>query len=144
MHISTFLTGLLATGATLLNTVDAGCYNGGRSMTAILLKYHAQRACEGYDGKQGDFQGYFPANSFRRTCVNLEGGRVLMEVGNLNTRDGFDIKDSDCTKELQAVVNKCPQLGLSSQGGRFDSSGWTFRVDPNDGKCKSGDFINTP
>ena len=81
-----------------------------------------------YEGKAGAFQGYFQPNERKKACVNNDGiGHINMEVGNLNTQKGFDIKDSDCEKELHKVIDNCKNYLGQSFGGRFDNAGWTFR-----------------
>ncbi|KAL4724358.1 hypothetical protein ACLX1H_008972 [Fusarium chlamydosporum] len=143
MHAITFLSTAIAAASTLISTVSAGCYGVGLQLSKSDLRWHAQRACEGYEGKRGHFQGWFAPDTYSKTCVEVGVGKLIMEVGNLNKNQGFDIKDSDCTKELHAIIEKCGGPFFTS-GGRFDNSGWTFRVDPNDGNCNSGDYHNVP
>ncbi|KAI1151139.1 hypothetical protein F4825DRAFT_372935 [Nemania diffusa] len=53
MKVATVLSALVA-------TVSAGCFTGGDIFQdKNLANYHAQRACAGYDGIAGAFQGYF-------------------------------------------------------------------------------------
>jgi hypothetical protein len=126
MHANTILASALLAGATLIGNVSAGCYGAGLQLSIKDLKWHAQRACSGYDGKRGAFQGWFAPDTYSKTCVEVGVGKVIMEVGNLNRNQGFDIKDSDCTKELHKVIEECGGPFFSG-GGRFDNSGWTFR-----------------
>jgi hypothetical protein len=153
MYCSTLFSSLLIVGATLITTAQAGCYPVGHSLLKTDLLYHAKRACKGYDGKKGAFQGYFNPNQRKKACVNIGVAHVDMEVGNLNPSAGFDLNDDDCYKELANVIQTCVAPFELSQGGRFDVAGWTFRsamvlfsrtefllnllrrVDPNAGKC---------
>lgn len=90
------------------------------------MKYHATRACKGYDGIKGKFQGTFNGQQRVKVCVNNGVGKINMEVGNLQN-NARDIKDADCEKELHKVIDDCKSLGGMSFGGRFDRGGWTFR-----------------
>ncbi|KAH7310780.1 hypothetical protein B0I35DRAFT_482063 [Stachybotrys elegans] len=134
-------TGLLAIGVTFVGNVAAQyeCYNSGRTELTGHLIRHSQRACEGYDGIQGRFQGTFQPREFRSVCVNLPGGnRLNMEVQNLNTQRAFDLRDSDCTKEFHNIANECNEYLFEyphNQGGYATVAGWWFKIDPNSGRC---------
>jgi hypothetical protein len=91
------------------------------------LRYHARRACQGYDGKQGAFQGYFKPLQRKTACVNVGIAHIDMEVGNLNPSAGFDLNDNDCYKEMLNIIESCSAPFALSSGGRFDVAGWTFR-----------------
>jgi hypothetical protein len=123
MRATTFVTAILAAAT----TADAGCYITGRPIQISTLLYHAHRACHGYDGKQGAFQGFFAPNQRKKACVTIGLGHVDMEVGNLNPSKGFDINDGDCYKEMETIIQRCSAPFALSIGGRFDVAGWTFR-----------------
>jgi len=136
---------------------DYRCYQSGDIMATSFLNHHSKRACEGYDGIKGAFQGVFGPNEFRQVCVNVGAQRINMEVQNLNGARSFDLLDTDCTAEFKAIVKQCQLSGLSSwlmQGGYGTNSGWwfrwvlkeskwlclldtadLFRIDPNSGRC---------
>ena len=52
-----------------------------------------------------------------------------MMVKNRNTQQGFDLKDSDCSKEFASICDACTMpfpLWALSQGGRKNNAGWYF------------------
>ncbi|KAF3001702.1 hypothetical protein E8E14_000313 [Neopestalotiopsis sp. 37M] len=116
---------------TLIVGASAGCYSGGDVFQdKENARYNAQRACEGYDGIQGAFQGTFAPGEAKSACVQgSPTQRYDMVVQNLNTGASFDLADADCTLRLQNEINGC------DHGGESDISGWRFRVDPNNGIC---------
>ncbi|KAL0939647.1 uncharacterized protein CTRU02_206257 [Colletotrichum truncatum] len=118
--ILTTLTVLLGVG---IETASATCFVTGASYeNKETAKYHAKRACEGYDGKKGAFQGRFAPGEFKNACVNISGTQsIRMSVGNLNKNTGFDLGDQDCTLRLQNEINNC------GKGSEHDVSGWRFR-----------------
>lgn len=99
-----------------------GCYGGGNGVNFYDANYHVKRACEGYSGVAGAFQGWFAPNQEKYACVNM-GYNVKLEmwVKNLNTVTGFDLGDTDCTRELQIINSAC------RTGGDRDVAGWYFR-----------------
>ncbi|TIC93818.1 hypothetical protein CH35J_009817 [Colletotrichum higginsianum] len=112
-------------GATLVSADP--CYHDGSKLTTQVIKYHAQRACEGYDGKRGAFQGTFAVKEAKYACVNLENNQYLqMWVTNENTQFSFDLNDKDCTKEFNNLMNTCQSNGIT-QGGAVTVAGWRFR-----------------
>ncbi|KAL0939196.1 uncharacterized protein CTRU02_205806 [Colletotrichum truncatum] len=112
-------------GATLASA--ATCYYTGERATADLIKYHSKRACEGYDGKRGAFQGIFLTNEVKFACVNLQNDiKLEMWVTNENSRQSFDLNDGDCTKEFANLMRDCQENGVS-QGGQNTVAGWRFR-----------------
>ncbi|KAI0390464.1 hypothetical protein F5Y17DRAFT_461726 [Xylariaceae sp. FL0594] len=117
--------------STLLATAYAGCFGGGEAFQdKATSRWHVQRACEGYDGQQGVFQGWFGPGAAKTVCVQVTGTQKIdMLVQNLNTGAGFDLGDADCTYRLQNEINGC------DHGGQSDVSGWRFKVDPNSGIC---------
>ncbi|KAK9778465.1 putative Lipoprotein [Seiridium cardinale] len=107
----------------LISTVWAGCYGSGDIFQdKANARYHAQRACEGYDGNAGAFQGFFSAGQAKSVCVQgTTTQKYDMSVQNLNTGAGFDLADGDCTLRLHNEINGC------DRGGQSDVSGWRFR-----------------
>ena len=86
-------------------------------------RYHAGRACRGYDGNRGAFQGVFGPSETKSVCVNSDtnaGMRYLFTIQNLNGAQGFDLNDEDCLKRLADEIDGC------EQGGRSDVAGWRF------------------
>ncbi|KAK3996565.1 hypothetical protein QBC44DRAFT_402095 [Cladorrhinum sp. PSN332] len=111
--------------------VMAGCYTGGDDwQDRGAARWHIERACKGYDGKQGAFQGFFNPGQAKSACIQHSGTQKFdLFVQNLNTGAGFDLGDNDCVLRLQNIVNGC------AKGGQDDISGWRFRADPNNGVC---------
>lgn len=107
---------------TALTPVNAGCFSGGESwQDRGAARWHIERACKGYDGNQGAFQGFFRPGEAKRACVQHSGTQKFeFLVQNLNSRDGFDLGDGDCVWRLQNEVNGC------EKGGSSDISGWRF------------------
>jgi hypothetical protein len=118
----TILTPILAAMAIGIDSVSAtNCFSSGADFAnRDTAKYHAKRACEGYDGKAGAFQGYFNPSATKSACVNVAGGHIYMEVTNQNTGAGFNLGDSDCTKQLWERIDACAKGGIS------DVAGWHF------------------
>jgi len=106
--------------AFLLPTASADCFTSGESWADRgNAAFHAQRACSGYDGKQGVFQGTFPPFQTRRVCVQYSARqRFDFTVRNQDPRRDLDIPDEDCTFLLTREINAC------EKGGRGRSSDW--------------------
>lgn len=117
--VATILT-LLGVG---IDSVSAGCYTSGETWQDTgAARYHAERACRGYDGKQGAFQGVFRAGEAKRACIQHSGTQKFeFMVQNLNNGASFDLGDADCVLRLQNEINGC------ARGGQSDVSGWRFR-----------------
>ncbi|KAK4462949.1 hypothetical protein QBC42DRAFT_305195 [Cladorrhinum samala] len=110
--------------------VNAGCFGGELWQNPENARWHIDRACRGYDGKQGAFQGYFNPGQAKSVCVTVSSTqRINLFVQNLNTAQGFDLADSDCAFRLGDIVRGCPR------GGDATIAGWKFRADPNLGVC---------
>ena len=123
------LTGLVAATG-FVNPAEAAadyhCYGTGHWLDRVSLAYHAGRACNGYDGVKGAFQGWFAPNEHRSVCVNSWTGKIIMEIHNQNKAKGFDLADADCGYEFSQILNKCPPTALIT-GGYGTNSGWYFR-----------------
>jgi len=120
-----FATGLgLFTATTLASQID--CFSEGQGFASggNEAAYHLVRACKGYDGNAGAFQGFFNPGSGKYACVNdSEGHGISMWIDNLNGSEGFDLGDDDCVKELKSIVDVCRAHG----GYINDNYGWRFR-----------------
>ncbi|KAK5658007.1 hypothetical protein OQA88_2561 [Cercophora sp. LCS_1] len=127
MKFTTTLLSLLTT----ITTVHAECYSTGDTwQNAEAARWHIERACKGYDGNQGAFQGYFLPGEAKYACVQHSGSQKYeFFAQNLNTRTGFDLGDVDCVFRLQMEVNNC------ARGGESEVAGWRFRSDPGTGFC---------
>ncbi|KAI8297743.1 hypothetical protein K4K59_003233 [Colletotrichum sp. SAR11_240] len=110
--------GVLGTNIT---NVSAGCYTGGDTWAnkgdAV---YHAGRACRGYDGNQGVFQGSFAPGEVKNLCYQYGDQKWEFQIFNLNTGAGFDLNDDDCANGLSKEIIGC------DSGGQSDNSGWRF------------------
>ncbi|RYP45938.1 hypothetical protein DL768_007783 [Monosporascus sp. mg162] len=128
-------TTVLATLFTLLgagiDSVSAGCFGDGEIwQDKGAARWHVERACRGYDGNQGAFQGSFAPGQAKSACVQHSGTQKFeFFVQNLNPGASFDLADADCVWRLQNEINGC------DRGGQSDISGWRFRADPNAGHC---------
>ncbi|PNS18974.1 ATP-dependent DNA helicase mph1 [Sphaceloma murrayae] len=99
------------------------CYNSGaENQNLDTVFFHIGRACSGYDGNRGRFQGVFGAGETRVACVNVENGQHIDLVVQNRGSQGFDLRDEDCTNELIFLAGYCP-----SRGGEFSKAGWFFR-----------------
>lgn len=132
MKATTLLTQFVAVGMHLIGHASAiYCYRTGHVMSTNHLYWHSGRACRGYDGKQGAFQGTFAPNGKKSACVNVGGNHITMEVQNLNPSKSFDLRDEDCVKEFQFIIKDCTSRGfdVSPGGGNTTPSAWYFRCD---------------
>jgi hypothetical protein len=121
---------ILLTTAFSASVSAIGCYNlRGQQIKASDLIYNSDRACKGYDGKRGAFQGTFGPGETKSVCVNIGDDRVDMQVQNQNRGASFDLNDNDCAKELASVVTRCQGSVAAgdSVGGEFQNAGWWFR-----------------
>ncbi|KAK0113840.1 hypothetical protein ONS96_014693 [Cadophora gregata f. sp. sojae] len=119
LSISTLLLTAAITDLTL-----AACYGSGEVLNKANANYHAKRACMGYDGHAGAFQGFFSAGQNKQACINNDagvGGHLILGVRNLNQNAGFDLDDADCFKELGILIALC------NRGGTGTVAGWFFR-----------------
>ena len=118
--------------ATILSIVTLAvadnCYDDGAKAWTSDIRYHAKRACEGYDNQRGAFQGTFTANEDKKGCVNLTPDLKLeMWVTNQNKGQTIDLKDTDCTKEFNGLMDECNWGNGWSYGGAKVIAGWRFR-----------------
>ncbi|KAJ3526038.1 hypothetical protein NM208_g11374 [Fusarium decemcellulare] len=132
MKATTILASLVVLGTTMVENVSAQyhCYSVGHTMNPNDLRYHTKRACRGYNGNKGAFQGTFGPNEKKTACVNWGSGHIDMELQNLNPSNSFDLKDEDCESEFDRLINRCGRYG----GRVHQPTGWFFRIDPNDGR----------
>ncbi|KAK2684634.1 hypothetical protein QWA68_016795 [Fusarium oxysporum] len=141
MKVSILFGNAVFFGAALVDKADARyCFDSGEAMHMGTIKFHAERACRGYSGQRGTFQGVFEPGQKKTACVNVpeQGKHLKMEVINKNKQQSFDLKDDDCYSEFVRLINGC-RVRVNgpppdhSRGGRDDVSGWHFRFDPNSG-----------
>lgn len=122
-----FTTTALATALTLLGasitTVSATCYTDGAFWPDQgAARYHAERACRGYDGNAGAFQGTFAPGEVKYACIQYSGtSKFEFSVQNQNLGASFDLGDDDCVLRLENEINGC------GRGGESSVAGWHFR-----------------
>jgi hypothetical protein len=124
MKTTTTITSLvILLGAAVDSVSAAACYGVGADfINKNDAIYHIGRACNGYDGKKGAFQGNFVPGEAKYVCVNGPGNqRYDMLVQNLNTGKGYNLADNDCALRLGIIVNDC------LRGGEDTVAGWSFR-----------------
>ncbi|KAH7130677.1 hypothetical protein B0J11DRAFT_613259 [Dendryphion nanum] len=126
MSIST-LVALLSIG---VSTVSAGCFSGGDTWPdKANARWHAERACRGFDGHGGAFSGNFAPFETKTACVGLSSTiKFNMAVQNLNSQTR-DVSDDECVLRLHNEINGC------DRGGESQIGDWFFRSDPNNGNC---------
>ena len=105
-----------------INSVSAGCYSGGAEWrNRDAARFHVERACRGYDGKQGAMQGVFGPGQSKSFCITDSDQRLDFTIQNLNNGASFDLNDEDCVHGLEDEINAC------LNGGESIKSGWRFR-----------------
>jgi hypothetical protein len=117
----TYLVALIAVLGAGLPMASAGCFTSGDYWSdKDNARYHAERACLGYDGQSGAFQGWFAPYEEKWVCVSGPGNqRFDFRIKNENYNEGFDLDDFDCRDKLWNEIS-------CNQGGRSTVSGWTF------------------
>ncbi|KAH0336348.1 hypothetical protein KCU81_g8603, partial [Aureobasidium melanogenum] len=131
MKTTTMLTTLAVVLGATTDGVAATCYRSGDVFQDKgNARWHVGRACRGYDGNQGAFQGTFARGEAKYACVQgTNTQKYEITVQNLNTDAAFDLGDADCVLRLENEINGC------DRGGESVVAGWRFRVDPNNGIC---------
>ncbi|KAH0039401.1 hypothetical protein KCU78_g1307, partial [Aureobasidium melanogenum] len=131
MKATTILTTLATVLGANIDGVAATCLGSGDVFQDKgNARWHVGRACRGYDGNQGAFQGTFAPGEAKYACVQgTNTQKYEITVQNLNTGAAFDLGDGDCVLRLENEINGC------DRGGESTVSGWRFRVDPNNGIC---------
>ncbi|KAH9225148.1 hypothetical protein K456DRAFT_1732137 [Colletotrichum gloeosporioides 23] len=120
----------LAVLCTNVAYVSAGCYTHGEKWANQGdAAYHTGRACRGYDGNKGAFQGWFASGETKNLCYQYADQKWEFQITNLNEGAGFDLNDDDCANGLAREIIGC------ESGGQSDNAGWRFRADPNIGTC---------
>ena len=119
---STLATLLVLLGATI-TPAAANCYTSGDVwQDKAAARWHVNRACRGYDGHGGAFTGNFAPGEAKSLCVQHSNTQKYnFYVQNLNTGQGFDLKDDDCALRLENEINGC------DRGGDSTIAGWRFR-----------------
>lgn len=128
MKLSTILTTVTLMVGISIDSASARCFLTGSSYRdKEETKGHIRNACAGYFNGQGQWtrgalQGFFAKEQTKGACVRIDDDQsVKFSVKNLNTRDGFDLADGDCIKELNREVDLC------NRGGESTTAGWRFR-----------------
>ncbi|KAL2204299.1 hypothetical protein CC79DRAFT_1128973 [Sarocladium strictum] len=108
-----------------ITLVSANCYDGevARWPSRNNPRYHAGRACRGYDGNRGALQGVFRPGETKEVCVNSDADSRMsytFRIKNLNQNQGFDLDDEDCLKRLANEIDGC------ANGGSSIVAGWEF------------------
>jgi hypothetical protein len=114
---------LLGANAAVISSPHVNCYTIGPGWeNPNDAWYHMNRACKGYDGKVGAFQGFFSPLQTKSVCVNGPGNQKYdMSITNLNAREGFDLGDGDCEWRMGQINVDCVR------GGEYEYMGWRFR-----------------
>lgn len=113
------------------------CYpKGGDQLTSYdEAAYHIHRACYGYDGKTGAFQGYYPAHNDKTVCVQLNNGgdgihhKLDMQIRN-DGNNGYGLNPADCEKRLSDILTIVGCQGFydrATWGGEWTGYGWFYR-----------------
>ncbi|KAF4920305.1 hypothetical protein CGCVW01_v007010 [Colletotrichum viniferum] len=112
----------LAVLCTSVAYVSAGCYTHGEKWANQQdAVYHTGRACRGYDGNKGAFQGWFASGETKNLCYQYADQKWEFQITNLNEGSGFDLNDDDCANGLAREIIGC------ESGGQSDNAGWRFR-----------------
>ncbi len=106
-----------------IDPAAARCFQtGAKYDNKDTARYHVARACEGYDGKRGAFQGRYAPGEVKSACVDIRGGKqIKMSVKNLNNGAARDLGDNDCTFRLSKEIDNC------DRGSEKDWADWRFR-----------------
>lgn len=123
MKTTTILTTLAVVLGASIDSVAATCFGSGDVFQDKgNARWHVGRACRGYDGNQGAFQGTFAPGEAKYACVQgTNTQKYEITVQNLNTGAAFDLGDGDCVLRLENEINGC------DRGGESTVSGWRFR-----------------
>ncbi len=116
----TLVAALLSTGPML---ASAGCFTSGEAYAnKDAARSHVSNACYGYDGKRGAFEGHYAPGEIKNACVEVTPNqRIDMSVRNLNSREGFSLKNYDCSFRLAREIDAC------DRGSETEFAGWQFR-----------------
>lgn len=123
MKTATILTTLAVVLGASTDGVAATCYRSGDVFQDKgNARWHVGRACRGYDGNQGAFQGTFARGEAKYACVQgTNTQKYEITVQNLNNDAAFDLGDADCVLRLENEINGC------DRGGESVVAGWRFR-----------------
>ena len=97
-------------GTSLPSTVSAwNCRTNSVLTTAGVVYYHSERACRGYDGNSGSFQGTYGPGERKSTCISQTGGFILrMHVEN-HQNNKRDYNDNECWGAFEQLLEACAQ-----------------------------------
>ncbi|KAH7174190.1 uncharacterized protein B0J16DRAFT_388016 [Fusarium flagelliforme] len=111
----------------------AGCFSGGENWPSgdiDTASWHVERACNGYDGNQGAFQGSYKPGEIKQACIQYSSTSLyIFEVQNLSPTETLELYNKNCVLRLQNEIKGC------SKGGESSIDGWRFKADPNNGIC---------
>ncbi|KAM0235911.1 hypothetical protein ACHAP5_009557 [Fusarium lateritium] len=127
------LTTLASLLALNVKYTTAGCFTSGEtwpSSDTDSPSYHVERACNGYDGNPGAFQGSYKPGEIKQACVQYSSTSLyIFEVQNLSPTQTLDLYGKNCVLRLQNEIKGC------DKGGESSIDGWRFKADPNNGIC---------
>ena len=125
MKTTAFLA-VLCAAFTAVSASDTTCKHNGNQLDNNWVIFHTGRACTGYDGKTGKFQGTFEPGEMRHACVTFEDNKKLeLWLQNQNGQKSFDVKDDDCVLEFIYLTADCGKGGYT-KGGTRENAGWKF------------------
>ncbi|KAJ3522240.1 hypothetical protein NM208_g12942 [Fusarium decemcellulare] len=113
-----------------LSPVSAECFGSGDVwQDKGIAREHVVRACKGFDGQQGAFQGTFDGSSTKSACVqHSPTQKLLFSVSRLASGPA-DLNDDECVLRLQNEINGCDRGGSSVIGD------FSYTADPENGIC---------
>ncbi|CAJ0543963.1 Ff.00g040140.m01.CDS01 [Fusarium sp. VM40] len=127
------LTTLASLLALNIKYTTAGCFSSGETWPSGDIdspSYHVERACNGYDGIPGAFQGSYKPGEIKQACVQYSSTSLyIFEVQNLSPTQTLDLYNKNCVLRLQNEIKGC------NKGGESSIDGWRFKADPNNGIC---------
>ncbi|KAJ3534192.1 hypothetical protein NM208_g7646 [Fusarium decemcellulare] len=122
MKSLTTLITLLGLGASI-TPVSAGCFGGEEWPNEDIdtASWHVERACNGYDGNQGAFQGEYLPGQIKHVCIQYSStSQLVFEVQNQNSLETLSLNPKDCVLRLQNEIKGC------KSGGESTIAGWRF------------------
>ncbi|KAF5646040.1 hypothetical protein F25303_5541 [Fusarium sp. NRRL 25303] len=130
----------ILSSATVVTTVNAGCYTGGESFNDKASAYDwANKLCYGYkytkDGVEytvgpklaGTFGAESTVSGSKASCVDSNNQKLEFFIDHI--QDGSRVLGGDeCYDGLQKEIS-------CEHGGQSDYTNWSYKVDPNAGRC---------
>lgn len=119
MKTTTTIAALCSVLAFSIQSVEAGCYTGGKSWPNVEeARSFVDFACR---GENGMFTGEFALRQAKSMCPTSRGLGLLFTVRNDNTQEGFDLDENDCITRLENEIYG------REHGGESEVAGWFFR-----------------